>query len=67
MHESLAVRFACTTQDQRTIAAILDYSTDTPLFSSGREACDHGLKDLKVPTPKAVRTITKLIAKRKAK
>ena len=67
MAHNLAIRFACAREEAGTIAAIVDYSTDTPLFSSGREACDHGLKDLKSPKPKAVKAMASLIQKRRVK
>lgn len=39
----------------------LTYATKVPLFSSGQEACDHGLRDYENPGPKARRVSEKLI------
>lgn len=44
--------------------ALLDYTTDVPLFQSGGEAAAHGLAQLDAPDEKAVRVIDKLAAKR---
>lgn len=41
----------------------LEYSTDVPLFESGRAAAVHGMTGYHSPTPEAVGTIEKLVRK----
>jgi hypothetical protein len=43
--------------------AALDYVSPVPLFSSGAEAAEHGLRDLEAPSDKACRTIDRLTVK----
>lgn len=47
-----------------TIDAIVDYKTDTPLFSSGAEAAAHGMKELECPSTKTRETAAKIRRKR---
>lgn len=42
----------------------VDYTTKVPLFGSGAEAAEHGMKEITAPGPKATKVIEKLIAKR---
>ena len=37
-----------------------EYATDVPLFSSGQEAADHGMRDLESPSAAAQATIEKV-------
>lgn len=37
-----------------------DYQTDVPVFSSGAEACAHGLRNIEEPDDDAVRVINRL-------
>jgi hypothetical protein len=60
MDDSLALRIAARALGPEAVEAVLDYSTDVPLFSSGREAAEHGLADLAAPGPQAARTIDRL-------
>jgi hypothetical protein len=64
MYESLGFRIAAADLDKTTIDAILDYTTDVPLFASGAEAAAHGLAKLYEPPPKARKIIDKLNRKR---
>lgn len=66
MTQSLALRLAIGTGrvDEATADAILDYTTDVPLFSSGREAAEHGLARVDAPTPDAVRAMDKITRRR---
>lgn len=64
MDESLGFRIAAIDLDEDTIEAILDYTTDVPLFTSGAEAAAHGLAQLYEPPPKARKIIDKLNRKR---
>ncbi|MFE6966902.1 DUF6283 family protein [Agromyces sp. NPDC057679] len=57
--ELLAVRIGIMRGDLHPECA--DYTTDVPLFSSGAEAADHGLRDLQEPGEKAISTIDKLV------
>lgn len=43
------------------IDGFLDYETSVPLFGSGQEACDHGMKEIEVPSERATRVIKKLL------
>lgn len=69
MIQNLGLRFEALTgrASTATIEAILDYKTDTPLFSSGAEACEHGLKEIAKPSSKAIRTVLGLKMKRERK
>lgn len=51
MVENLGLRIAAATEriSLEVMQAAFDYKTDVPLFASGREACDHGLRDIEVP------------------
>jgi hypothetical protein len=42
----------------------VDYTTDVPLFASGREAAEHGMKEILAPSDKAQNTIEKIVRKR---
>ena len=44
---------------------VFDYESPVPLFASGAEACEHGLKGVKQPDAEAKRVIDRLFAKRK--
>ncbi|AUG31154.1 hypothetical protein CXR34_08280 [Microbacterium hominis] len=41
-----------------------EYTTDVPLFSSGAEAADHGIRDLQNPDERASQTIAKIVRAR---
>jgi hypothetical protein len=48
--------------------AVYEYKSPVPLFSSGEEAAEHGLRDLENPSPEAeavVDKLEKIIARRK--
>ena len=68
MTQNLALRLAIGTGavDENTADAILDYTTDVPLFTSGQEAADHGNAQAANPTPDAVRTMNKITRRRSA-
>lgn len=40
--------------------AILDYTTDVPLWASGREAAEHGMAEIDAPGTKANKVVGKL-------
>ena len=44
--------------------AVLDYTTDVPVFASGLEAAQHGVQGIETPTPEAVRLVRKLQRRR---
>lgn len=46
--------------------ACLEYTTDVPLFESGRAAAEHGMKHFHAPRGDAVAVIDKIIRKRSA-
>jgi hypothetical protein len=56
MEEAIAVRIA----RPELAEALLDYSTDTPLWDSGLEAAEHGRRDVGDPDRDAQRIIDKL-------
>jgi hypothetical protein len=60
-HELLALRF-----DREVAPEVFSYKTDVPVFSSGAEAREHGLRDMENPGPKACRLMDKLVEKGKA-
>lgn len=56
MDNSLGLRMAFLYDhiDEQTVEAALDYVSPVPLFSSGQEACEHGLTDLAHPSERAI-------------
>lgn len=44
--------------------AALDYTTDVPLFASGREAAEHGMRDVWNPSDRAQRVVARLATKK---
>lgn len=62
MYNSLGLRVLASSLglSSEEIDAIIDYTTDVPLFESGAEACAHGLRDLTKPSAKTVRVIQRL-------
>ncbi|NUS02076.1 MAG: hypothetical protein HOV97_05875 [Nonomuraea sp.] len=42
-------------------ATCLTYATSVPLFASGREACDHGMRDYEDPPERTRRVVNKLM------
>ena len=66
MAQSLGLRFAAMMGNASTEAvnAIMVYKTDVPLFASGKEACEHGLKQIRKPSAKAHKTILDLRVKK---
>lgn len=63
MDQSLAFRLAATNMDEQTARAILDYETDVEVFSSGREAAEHGVRDIVKPGPEARQQMDRLLRK----
>ncbi|QXO14360.1 hypothetical protein SEA_CHASER_133 [Mycobacterium phage Chaser] len=65
--ELLAIRIAAAfgKLSDAELDATLDYTTTVPLFSSGAEAAEHGMRDIDAPDEDAERAIAK-IAKRRA-
>jgi hypothetical protein len=66
MEECFALRLAASAGalEGDALDATRDYESPVPLFASGREAANHGLRDLEEPGPEAVRTIRRLHRKR---
>lgn len=63
MFDSLGFRIAAAMGRITNVEAVLDYTTDVPLFESGTEAAEHGLRDVAEPDDDARRAIAKLKAK----
>lgn len=61
-YDLLAVRMGIS--DGRITPECADYTTDVPLFTSGEEASQHGLQDIKSPSEDAQSAIQKIIKKR---
>lgn len=68
MTQNLGLRLAIGTGDvdEATADAILDYTTDVPLFTTGREAADHGMQHIDHPSPDAVSAMDKITRRRSA-
>lgn len=41
--------------------AALHYTTNVPLFKSGAEAADHGMRDIENPSPEAIKMATDIV------
>jgi hypothetical protein len=67
MDESLGLRLAVAMGaiDPADQAAVLDYSTDVPLWPSGAEAAAHGVAEIEDPDPQARRIVAKLERRRR--
>lgn len=63
MDNTLAMRLAHHRMAGEEIEKTYDYVCPVPLWSSGREARDHGMANLETPDDKARRTIEKLTRK----
>lgn len=64
--ETLAIRLLAYHMSEEDVRRVAWYTTDVPLFESGRDACLHGLRDLQQPGPEAQRMMDKLLRKGKA-
>lgn len=66
MTHNLAIRIAESTGDMTPEHAdeIRDYTTDVALFATGRQAADHGMRDVENPTLDAARTLHKIVRRR---
>jgi hypothetical protein len=60
MLECLAFRIAAAMISEDDADAIIDYTTDVPLFGSGQEACDHGKREILNPSLEARKTVEKI-------
>lgn len=58
----LAVRFGITSG--KLDPSVAEYTTTVPLFESGAEAAEHGMRDVNNPSAKAQKTIDKITKKR---
>lgn len=56
----LRIAAACGHISHEDHQAALDYESPIPLWASGHEAAEHGLRDIAEPDPKAVRTVERL-------
>ncbi len=53
--------------DKAVAEEVFDYKTDTPVFKSGAEAREHGLRDISAPGARAERLMSKFVEKGIAK
>lgn len=58
--DTLALRLAFRVDPEVDVQAVLDYTTDVPLFGSGAEAAEHGKRDLLHPSAAAMRAADKI-------
>jgi hypothetical protein len=61
MGETFAFRLNAHHWSDEVIDAALDYETDVPLFTSGQEARDHGMKEIDHPSERTQRIVNKLV------
>jgi len=63
MTQNLALRIALLEGwiTMETFRICLNYVTKVPLFASGREACNHGLRDYENPDVRTKRVVNKLL------
>lgn len=54
-------------QAKHADSKVWGYKTDVPVFGSGAEAREHGMRDIAKPGPKAKRLVSKLVEKGKGK
>jgi Family of unknown function (DUF6283) len=66
MDENLAMRLLLFQEPEAAVAA-LDYKCPVPLFGSGAEAAEHGLRDVESPPEQTVKVIKRLAKKLDAK
>ncbi len=61
MDENLAIRMDRDVDQQ----AVRTYTTDVPVFGSGAEAAEHGKRDIRHPSGKAMDTVGKIVTVRR--
>lgn len=64
MEESFGLRLATSIGMIDNPEPFLDYETSTPLFESGAEAAEHGLREIDTPGWEAAKVIGKLVKRR---
>lgn len=66
MAESFGLRVAVLSGlvSEETMNACIDYTTDVPLYGSGQEAYEAGIRGVDMPTSKAIKIIEKIERKR---
>jgi hypothetical protein len=67
MDHNFALRLHAHNMTEPTLVAVLDYSTEVPLWESGQAAHDHGMAEVDEPTWEARRKIEGLLKKGVAK
>lgn len=62
-YDLMSVRMAVAFQriDWKTAQKIYTYRSPVPLFSSGREAAEHGMREIENPSPEARRISEKIV------
>lgn len=63
-YDNLALRLAMHFDKDIDVDAVVEYTTDVPLFSSGAEAAEHGMRDIEHPGEDAERAMEKLLISR---
>ena len=59
-YDCLALRVAASMDPAVDVKAVLDYTTDVPLWPSGTAAAEHGLRDIENTSPAARETVRKI-------
>ena len=60
-YDCLALRLASSLDPNVDVPAVLHYTTDVPLFGSGAEAAQHGMRDIYHPSWTAIEARAKII------
>lgn len=63
MENSIGLRLAVSSETVKDWDSFVDYETDVPLFDSGAEASEHGMREIDNPSPEGQRAIDRLRAK----
>lgn len=61
--DAIAIRV----NSHRLDESVFTYESPVPLFASGREACDHGMRDIESPSEAAMQTVTKIVKVQRAR
>lgn len=64
MGQSLALRLGALHLDRQSLEAIFEYESPVPLFASGAEAAEHGMRDVEAPGAGAIKAMDKLKRRR---
>lgn len=63
MGENLSIRLEARHLDAEQYDRILNYESPIPVFATGAEAREHGIREIETPSPKAKTMVRRLITK----